>query len=176
MKKLFFLIVIVSLFQPIFSQSDQDRDAIEQLLKTMADSWTAGDGQKFASVFADQHDFIVWNGFYFKNTSREMNAKNHQGIFNSIYLNTQHFNKLDKIKFIREDLALIHVLAAVVKQGEERPKDPHVLWSGLLEKTKGDWKIIAFHNLDLEVFENEQMRNNAPMPPEVMYASWYEQK
>ena len=155
------------------AQTTTDEAAIRQVVDKMATSWTAADGEGFASIFADEHDFIVWNGYYFKGMNRRMNAQSHQELFNSMYKNTEHYNTVDKIKFIREDLALIHVFAAVVDKGEGRPKDPQVLWSALLEKQGGSWKILSFHNLDLEVFQNEEMKKAMPMPAEVMYASWY---
>jgi hypothetical protein len=80
---------------------------------------------------------------------------------------------IDKIKFIREDVALVHVFGALSTKSESRPKDPQVLWTSVLDKTNGTWKISSFHNLDLEVFKDEEIKKGAPMPAEVMYASWY---
>ena len=157
----------------IFSQTSADEQAIRQVVQTIADAWTAGSGEQFASVFAEQHDFVVWNGYYLKGLSQQQNAEGHQRLFEFVYKDTDHYATVDKIRFLREDLALIHVFAAVVPKGEGRPKDPDVLWSGVLEKKDGLWKILSFHNLDLEVFQDEQTRAQAPMPPEVMYASWY---
>lgn len=171
-----FLINLIALFvctQMLNAQTDQDEKAIRSLVRTMAEGWSEGSGEKFAGVFADQHDFVVWNGFYMRDMNPQFNARAHQQLFETQYRNTDHYATVDKIKFIREDLALIHVLAAVVPDGAGRPENPQVLWSGLLEKKNGEWKIISFHNLDLEVFENEQMMKSAPMPPNVMYASWY---
>ncbi|GJM34910.1 MAG: hypothetical protein DHS20C18_39110 [Saprospiraceae bacterium] len=157
----------------MYAQKTQDEKAIQQVVETMITSWGEGNGEKFASIFADEHDFIVWTGYYIKNSNPTVNARAHQGIFNTIYKDTDLYSTIDKIKFIREDIALIHVLGAVSKKGEGRPTDPEVLWTGILEKKDNTWKIISFHNLDLEVFKDENIKNNAPMPPEVMYASWY---
>lgn len=173
MKHLVKLIALLAVAQPICSQNAEDEQAIRKLVQTMADGWTKGSGEQFASAFADEHDYVVWNGLYMKGINPQANAAAHQGIFESVYKDTEHYATVDKIKFIREDIALIHVLAAVAKKGEGRPADPQVLWSGLLEKTSGQWKIIAFHNLDLEIFQNEGLRQSSPMPPQVMYASWY---
>lgn len=167
------MIILIVFIQPLFSQTAQDEQAIRDLVATMADAWTEGNGERFAVAFADEHDYIVWNGMYLKGINPQVNAQSHQQIFNTVYKDTEHYATVDKIKFIREDLALIHVLAAVAKKGEGRPENPGVLWSGLLEKQNGAWKILSFHNLDLEVFQDERMRQQSPVPPEVMYASWY---
>ncbi len=173
MKSLFLSFSLLVFSFTLFAQTPEDKQAIQNLVKTMAEGWTAGSGEQIASVFAAEHDFVVWNGYYMKNMSPKLTTKSFDGILSSIYKDTQHFATIDKIKFIRKDVALIHVFAAIAKKGEGRPADPEVLWTGLLTKENGSWKIVSFHNLDLEVFENEETRKRAPMPTSVMYAGWY---
>ena len=174
MKKCIQVLSLLLLTTPLLAQMEAEEQAIEKLVQSMANAWTAADGEQFASIFADTCDFIVWNGMYNPNYTREANAKGHQRIFDTIYKGTQVHYQIDKIKFIRPDIALIHVFGAVNKKGEARPKDPFVLWSGLLEKSNGKWKILAFHNLDLEVFQSEEQKKFFPVPPEVMYSGWYQ--
>lgn len=173
------LIISLSLFFCTFSlvaQNAQDEQAIRDLVSGMAEAWTDGNGEEWAKYFADEHDLVVWNGIYFKKTNPALNARSHQQLFENQYKDTKHYSVVDKISFIREDVALIHVLAAIVQKGAERPADPQVLWTGLLTKDSGDWKIVSFHNLDLEVLENEQMKKASPIPPQAMFSSWYESR
>jgi len=158
------------------TQSVTDHTAIENVIGTMAEAWSESNGEKFASIFSNQHDFIVWNGYYFKDINRETNARNHNGIFHTIYANTQLFYVIDKLRFISDEVALVHVMGAVVKKNEPRPSDPQVLYTALLEKTGDKWEISSFHNLDLEIFEDDNAKKNSPIPPHVMYASWYNSK
>ena len=81
--------------------------------------------------------------------------------------------KVDKIKFIRPDIALTHAIGVSYTKGQELPKNPGVLMTILLEKKNSTWQIISFHNLDLETFQNEDIKKGMPFPAEVMYASWY---
>lgn len=173
MRTFIFLFISVFVTSSLLAQNNEDEKAIHDLVQTMSKAWTDGNGEQFASVFADQHDYIVWNGYYMKSFNPQMNAQTHQRIFEGIYKNTQNHVVIDKIKFVKEDVAMIHVLGAISQKGEERPKDPQVLWTSLLTKESGDWKIISFHNLDLEVFQNEGMKKGAPIPVEKMYSSWY---
>lgn len=170
-----FITLSVAATQKTTAQTTKDTQAIQDLVSTMSKSWSTANGAGFASVFADQHDYIVWNGYYFKQINPQMNAASHQGIFDTQYRNTDLFLTIDKIKFIREDIALIHVLGASSKKGEGRPEDPQIFFTAIVEKINGAWKIISFHNMDLEVFTNEMTRQHAPMPPQVMYASWYKE-
>jgi len=154
-------------------QKQKDESEIRQLIQTLADAWSKGDGELFASSFSDTHDFIVWNGYYFPNQSRMRNAKAHSGLFNSIFKNTDLYYVVDKVKFITDEVALVHFYGALVKDGEPRPKDPSVLISTVIVKGDDGWKIESFHNLDLESFQDEKIREASPIPLELMYASWY---
>lgn len=172
MKTFFSLLAVLCLSFPLFSQTNADEQAIHEVMQTLSEGWTNGSGEQFASVFADEHDFIVWNGLYNRGMNPKENAAGHQQIFDTMYKNTRLHYVVDKVKFIRDDIALAHVFGAVNSKSESRPKDPQVLWTALLEKQRGNWKIISFHNLDLELFENEEMKKSMP-PAEAIYQSWY---
>lgn len=168
----FFFLLTVS----ASAQNATDEGAIQQIVEDMATAWTAGSGEGFARHFANDHDYVVWNGLYMAGASRSENAESHQRIFDTQYKNTEHHATLDKIRFIREDIALIHVYSAIVSAGEGRPENPQVLWSALLEKQSGDWKIIAFHNVDLKIFKDEELRKAIPAPPQALYTNWYKKQ
>jgi len=154
---------------------NEDEAAIRSVVSTMETGWKEKNGEKFASGFADTHDFIVWTGYYFRNTTKAMTASAHQGLFDGIFKTMDIRLKVDKIKFIRPDVALTHVIGVGYNKGEEVPKDPGVIMTLLMEKKDGKWQIISFHNLDLETFQNEDIKKGMPFPAEVMYAGWYKQ-
>lgn len=154
-------------------QRQKDEIEIRQLVQNLADGWSNGDGELFASSFSDTHDFIVWNGFYFPNQSKQRNAKAHTELFQSIYRNTDMYLIIDKMKFITDDIALVYYYGALAKDGEPRPKDPDVIISTVMVKGAEGWKIESFHNLDLEIFQDEDLRKHTPVAPEEMYSSWY---
>lgn len=154
-------------------QATTDEQAIQKIISSMETNWAQKNGEAFASVFADVHDFIVWNGYYFPNQTRERNAQAHQGLFNGPYRTYDIKLKIDKIRFLRPDLALVHVLGGGYQKGEAVPENPGVLMSIIMEKKNGSWKIISFHNLNLEAFTNKEMEQQSPMPLKVMYANWY---
>ena len=106
-----------------------DEQAIQKIISSMESNWVQKNGAGFATVFADQHDFIVWNGYYFPNQSRENNARAHQGLFDGPYRTYDIKLKIDKIRFIRPDLALVHVLGAGYRKGTPVPENPGVLMS-----------------------------------------------
>jgi uncharacterized protein (TIGR02246 family) len=150
-----------------------DEKALHQVVGTMEQGWNTRSGELFSSSFADTHDYIVWNGLFFPQQSPTDNARAHQGIFNSIYKNTDVKLKVDRIKFVREDLALLHVLGATYDHGMAIPEHPKVIISMLVEKKNNTWKIISFHNSDIELSFEPGAQNGTSMPLNVMYAGWY---
>lgn len=157
-----------------FAQSNvTDQDAIKKILNAMEQGWNEKNGQLFASGFDTEHDYIVWNGLYFQNMSREDNARSHQGLFDGVYKNTTMRLIADNIEFVREDLAMVYALGAVYDKGTPAPNDPEVLITMLMEKDNGEWKVIAFHNSDIEISfaPGEQ---TGPIPPQQMFKTWYQ--
>ncbi len=150
--------------------NSEDEKALQKIPVTIEAGWNNKSGETFASVFAETHDYIVVNGFYFPNFTRKQNAFVHQGLFDGIYKNNTLQLKIDKISFLRPDLAMITVLGASYAQGTSKPTDPTAIMTILAEKKNADWKIISFHNHSLaESFAIP----TPPVPHKVMYASWY---
>ncbi len=173
MKKIVLAVMAATALCTALAQNREDEKAIEKIVGSMEEGWVQKDGEKFASVFADTHDYIVWNGYYFRNTTKAMTAASHQGLFNGPFKMMDIKLKVDKIKFIRPDIALTHVLGVSYEKGKEVPKDPGVLMSLLLEKKDSKWQILSFHNLDLEAFQDKETGDRSLMPLNIMYASWY---
>jgi len=152
---------------------NKDEVAIQNIVSTMESGWNEKNGEKYASVFADTHDFIVWNGYYFPNNTKSGNAQAHQSLYDGPFKTMDIHLIIDKIKLIREDIALVHVLGVAYKKGQAVPTDPGVIMTLLIEKKDTKWQILSFHNLDLEAFENEVTAAQSPIPLNVMYANWY---
>ncbi len=55
-----FIFTGFSYSQAVKQQTDEA--AIRKIIMELADAWAAGDGAGYASAFADDADFIVWNG------------------------------------------------------------------------------------------------------------------
>ena len=174
MKKLMFIAAVISIsFASLAQTTNKEEDAIRTVVKTAETGWVEKSGEKFASAFAEVHDFIVWNGYYFPNQTRQATATVHQGLFNGPFRTLDVRFKIDKIKFIRNDIALVHTYGGMYEKGKAVPENPGVLMTMLMEKKEGEWKIISFHNLDLEGFQDKKIADRSPMPLSVMYAGWY---
>ena len=151
----------------------QEETAVKSILSTLQEGWNTKSGQTFASVFADIHDYVVINGMYFPSWQREINANVHQGIFNALYKNVDVEIKLDKIKPLGKDLLLVHAFGGKYEHGKTAPENPDGVISMIVEKQGPDWKIISFHNCNIEVSFDPAEANRSPVPLSVMYRNWY---
>jgi hypothetical protein len=71
MKKIVLAVMAATALCTALAQNREDEKAIEKIVGSMEEGWVQKDGEKFASVFADTHDYIVWNGYYFRNPQRQ---------------------------------------------------------------------------------------------------------
>ena len=172
MNKIIFLTITTLFAISGFAQKEKDEQALRAIVSTIESSWNNKSGQAFASVFADVHDYIVVNGLYFPGFTRQGNATAHQSLFDGVYKSRNVTMKVDKVQFVRPDLAMIHALAATYDIGTSVPADPGAIMTILAEKQKDGWKIISFHNHEL----NPDLKQKRPMPLNVMFASWYGKK
>lgn len=153
----------------VFGQTSvKDQEKIKSIFTTMENGWNSKSGEKFASVFADTHDYIVVNGMYFAGFTRQGNTAAHQTLFDGPYKNSVVKIKVDVIRSLRPDLAIVTAFGTNNHMGGELPKDPTIIMTVLVEKKNEEWKIISFHNHQLAIEPGA-----APMPLNVMFASWY---
>jgi uncharacterized protein (TIGR02246 family) len=171
----FFALVCLTLqlTLPASAQERQlDDNAIRNIVATMESGWNAKSGKEFSTYFAANHDYIVWSGIYLANIPTETNAMAHQGLFDGMYKNVDLELRLDKIRYIKDDVAVVHVLGATYDQGTPIPELPKVIITLVVEKKDSQWQIISFHNCDIEpAFPNSDPKAAGP-PPHIMFASW----
>jgi uncharacterized protein (TIGR02246 family) len=174
MKKTIFMATLISAAFAMNAQTkEKDEQAIRNIVNTMEKGWNTKDGTLFASGFDKVHTYIVINGAYLSSITPEINAQAHQGIFNSVYKTTDLRLKTDKVMFIRPDLAIAYVLGATYASGTPVPENPAAMVSMVLEKSQEQWKIISFHNGPIQTSFDPAEESRSPVPPKVMYASWY---
>jgi uncharacterized protein (TIGR02246 family) len=130
------------------SANTQDEKAIRVVVASLADAWTAGDARAWAKLFTEDADFTVWNGMYSK--GREAIEQGHKQIFSTFYKDTKMRYVVRSVRFLRDDVALVHVDASVVKKSEDLPPSPHAVPLLVMVKDKGQWRIAAFHNTNVQ--------------------------
>tara|TARA_R110002167_G_scaffold128570_1_gene310894 strand:+ start:68 stop:586 length:519 start_codon:yes stop_codon:yes gene_type:complete len=129
----------------------EESKQIENVIKTLVEAWSNGDAERFASPFSEDADFTVWFGL--KLSGQKEIAFGHNIIFKEFYANTVWDLKIDKIRFVCQEVALVHCSGAILKKGMDRPHEPDAVPLLILNKIDDDWKIIALQNTPFAVNE-----------------------
>jgi uncharacterized protein (TIGR02246 family) len=124
-----------------------DEKAIRANVEQMASGWNAGSGAEFAKPFAENSDYVVVNGMHIK--GRAANAAGHQRIFDTIYKNSNLTLDVERIRFLRADVAVVHVLATLKFTANETARTTNGKITMVMTKNNGKWEIEAFQNTEI---------------------------
>ena len=146
MKTLVTLMLFALAFSTNTAHAQSSREADEAAMRAnvsqMETGWNTKSGALFAKPFAEDADYVVINGMYIK--GRSAIEKGHQQIFDTIYKDTQLKLNVTQIRFLRPDVAVIHVTGQRVGPSKELTQDARVTL--VMTKEKQGWTIAAFQN------------------------------
>lgn len=130
-----------------------DEAAIRANVKQMETGWNTKSGALFAKPFAEDADFVNLLGMYTK--GRSVIEKGHQQILDTLFKNSTVKLSVKQIRFLRPDVALVHVSGRnKVQQGEET-RELDGIATLVMTKDKDQWKIASLQNTRVE---NQQRR------------------
>lgn len=121
-----------------------DETAIRANVEQLARGWNAKSGAEFAKPFAGDADYVVINGMQLK--SRAVIDKAHQQIFDTIYKNTTISLAVQTVRFLRPDVAVVHVSGVMKLTEGETVRTTNARMTLVMTKTGGQWQIDAFQN------------------------------
>lgn len=119
-----------------------DEDAMRESVKQMETGWNTKSGALFAKPFAEDADYVVINGMYIK--GRAAIESGHQRIFDTIYKDTNLTLTVKQIRFVRADVAVVHVDGRRTGPAKEAAQD--AMLTLMMTKEKQGWVIAAFQN------------------------------
>ncbi len=126
------------------------------LVAHLETSWNRYDSQAFASIFAEDADFIHILGAHY--VGREAIDKGHRVIWDTIYKNSVNQWRVEKIRTLGDDAAIVFTESTLqFFQGDEtvRAKSRPTL---IAQRRNGDWVIVAFQNtLQKDAISEEAM-------------------
>lgn len=120
-----------------------DEAAARENVRQMEAGWNAKSGERFAAPFADDADYVIVNGQHIR--GRRHIAEDHQRIFDTFYKATTLSLSVKQVRFLRADVAVVHV-AAVLSGQAEPPHEKSATITLLMTKEAGAWRIAAFQN------------------------------
>jgi len=112
-----------------------DENAIRQLLARLYDAWARGDGAGYAACFAQESDYITFNGIHLR--GRAENAEVHGALFRSILKGSKLSAEIESIELLSGGVALAHTVGRGRKKGYQ---------TYVLVKSGEQWEIRSFQN------------------------------
>lgn len=146
MKTLVFVTLMMLGFSAQTMQSQDnhaaDEAAMRDAVKQLETGWNTKSGAVFAKPFAEDADYVVINGNYIK--GRAAIETGHQRIFDTIYKDTNLTLTVKQIRFLRADVAVVHVDGRRTGPTKEMTSDAVLTLT--MTKEKQGWVIAAFQN------------------------------
>lgn len=130
------------------ADTSRDETAIRANVEQMVKGWNMKSGAEFAKPFAEDSDYVVINGFHIK--GRAANAAGHQRIFDTIYKNSTLAYTVENIRFVRFDVAVVHVLAMMKMPQGNSTQTFNARITMVMVRNEGKWEITAFQNTAIE--------------------------
>lgn len=129
-----------------------DEAMVKQLLDELVDAWNRSDTEAYGARFLDDATFTNVNGMFHE--GREEFDRRHEEIFRGALKGTTITLTARKLRFIRQDIAIVDtdcgVFGAVVQPPGVQTGADGALRTCLLlvlVKQSGSWWIAAYHNV-----------------------------
>lgn len=129
----------------------KDEAMIRQVVQKVEDGWNAHDSKAFAAPFAADADYVVVNGMHVK--GRAGIEAGHTAIFNTIYKDSRNAATFKSVRFLRKDVAVVHVEWNLEFRVGGKLQKGHAMCSMIMTKTGGKWEIAAFQNTPIQEFK-----------------------
>lgn len=122
-----------------------DESAIRDLPRQMVDAWNRGSSEGFAAPFSETADFITFEGTHLK--GRKEIAAFHQQAFDTVVKGTRLEGKVNFVRLVHSQLALMLVEIGVILPGQtETSPSRDSLPLYVLTKRGEGWQIEGLLN------------------------------
>ena len=142
-------LAMTGIFVPVSGQPAADEQAIRDVVTRFVVAWNTHDMNVLGSITTDDVDFVNVAGLHWK--GRDQVVKEHAERHKVRFKNSVMVSRAVGVQFLRPDMALVHI--DWVTHGDLdfdfKPWPPRKgIFSWLVLKSGGDWKIRAVQNTD----------------------------
>src|SRR5271166_1891731 len=121
-----------------------DERCLHQLVYQLEAASNAADGKSFSEGFAEDADFIhILGGYY---TGRAAIETGHRMIFGTIYKGSTVRYSVERIRFLRPDVAIVYLRQYLQLNEGGAPSDVEARPTIVAEKRDGKWQIVNLQN------------------------------
>ena len=134
---------------------DYDETTLKDIPMQMIEAWNRGDAQGFAQVFAEDADFIAFEGTHLK--GRDQINEFHQPLFDSVLKGTRLEGGVQFVRFLGPALAIMHAWTTTTVPGQTNAsprRDSMELF--VLTRRDGQWRCDAMLNARRISMEQQQ--------------------
>ena len=117
---------------------------VANLVGELENAWNAADGAAFARPFAEDADFVTIRGEHLR--TREVIARGHQAIFDTIYKGSVVRYQVTGVRAIAPAVLLAHVKSTLKAPTGPLAGEHSSLFTLVLVLDHDDGRIAAFHN------------------------------
>lgn len=119
----------------------ENNHSIYELVRVLEEAWNNGNSQCFASVFAEDADFITVLGKHYN--GRGPIDAGHRQIFDTIYKESRNRYTIEGVRFVRPDVVVVFVSALLeLADGRTISARPTMV----LTKENGKWQVAVLQN------------------------------
>ncbi len=144
------------------SEASKPREDIEAIISQQSAAWAAGDADAFVAAALDDISFTNVMGMY--TVGIEPFRAQHARIFATIYRGSRMTQTIERIAYLRDDVAVVDTLATLEDVAHLPPGfapgggEPTSRLQQVLVREAGGWRVAAFHN----VFVNPAFQGPPP--------------
>lgn len=122
-----------------------DEAAIRGLFQQLIDDWGRGDGEAYGSRFTQDADYVAFDGSHTRGWVGI--SSSHQQLFDKFLKGTRLTGRIESVKFLNSDVALVHAVGSTVMRGKTKPSPERYSVQTLVATREGrEWRFAAFHN------------------------------
>lgn len=125
-----------------------DEQQVRDLYAHVMDGWNQGSGELFAAPFAEESDFVAFDGTRFR--GRAEIARFHDPLFKTHLKGTRLVGDVMDVRFVRSDVAVLHARGGTIPRGRSKAaRERDSIQTLVAVKRDGRWQLVAFQNTRL---------------------------
>ena len=122
-----------------------DEAAVCALYEQLMKGWNRGSGAEFAAAFAEDGDLVAFDGTRFR--GRVGISTSHQELFDRWMKGTRLVGRIESVRFLGSDVAVMHAAGSTVMRGKTKPSpERDSIQTLVAERRNGEWRLAAFQN------------------------------
>lgn len=126
-----------------------DEAKLRSLVASLKMYWNEGDANGYASLFAENADYVAPNGTHYQ--GRRAIEKSHQEIFTTFFKGSRLEGKMTKLRFLTPEIAIIHRVGHILLPEDSEEKNSSIQ-TLVAVKRQDTWHFAAFQNTDVQSY------------------------